>query len=396
MEIFCLAGILAAGCSGPVEMGGGNEESTGFQRIDPGEGPVPEAEAPEPKTLYVTGVEYPADYDWRADLGSNAEGSTLFLMKDSVRIVEVTVGYDSCVSADADMHRCIDGHLYTDFSTESETVIKMDGKELFRYAGREMIEGMCVKDGIVYTIGVPRSGSGWTYRGNGEILLSGSEGSLVGGLYEDGSSVVFSYSEPADTLGITGRQTYYIVADGVASAVSRCPLCVDDIRRIDGTVYCVGSATSSGNRAIYYDNQSVALDMPGSYSMYGDSRILYDGGDILVYGSVGNGAALWRWSDLVRFVSPGSILGICVSDSDCYYVGNTSTGGEATGLYTNNTRKEFPEGYDFVYSGCIGADLGICCVGMSKPAESYRPALWIDGEIADYDFNGVFTGVYYQ
>ena len=132
--IIIMAVIAHPGC-GPVEL---DQIQDGAENGISG-GDTDDDIQMMPKDRYVTGVEYPDGYDWMADLGSDADGAVLFLMNGDERIVELPVGYDSCISADADMHRCIDGHLYTDFSTDRETVIKMDGIELLRYPGREMI-----------------------------------------------------------------------------------------------------------------------------------------------------------------------------------------------------------------------------------------------------------------
>ena len=54
-------------------------------------------------------------------------------------ILKIPVGDDYMVSDDPDMHRVLNGHLYTDFATDSETILKKDGKPLFSFDGR----GVC-------------------------------------------------------------------------------------------------------------------------------------------------------------------------------------------------------------------------------------------------------------
>ena len=113
----CLLTAAICSCRGPVELG---SSFSGPQSWDSQDGTGEMVR----KTRYITGIEYPQGYNWMPDLGSNAEGAVLFLMKEDERVLEIPVGYGHCVSADADMHRCIDGHLYTDFSTDQETVVK--------------------------------------------------------------------------------------------------------------------------------------------------------------------------------------------------------------------------------------------------------------------------------
>ena len=113
---------------------------------------------------FITGLDYPDGYDWRADPEKGVVKCSLVVFCDGIPVMKVPVGKEYEVSPDPDMHRIIDGDLYTDYSTSDETVIKKNGKELFRYGGREMILGMTVSKGSIYTLGQPRHGEGFTYR----------------------------------------------------------------------------------------------------------------------------------------------------------------------------------------------------------------------------------------
>ena len=42
--------------------------------------------------------------------------------------MKLPVGEEYHISPDPDMHRVIEGHLYTDYSTDKETIIKKDGQ----------------------------------------------------------------------------------------------------------------------------------------------------------------------------------------------------------------------------------------------------------------------------
>ena len=74
-------------------------------------------------------------------------------------------------------------------------MIKKDGRQLFRYSGREQIFGMLVDSSGVYTLGHQREGEGFTYRKNGVILLERTEGRSFGRLYRDGEDICFAFSE---------------------------------------------------------------------------------------------------------------------------------------------------------------------------------------------------------
>ena len=86
----------------------------GKERDNPESGiPFPEPPA-HIDTLYVTGVEYPAGYDWIKDQDYGTVQCRLFLEKNGERIVDVPVGYFYETASDPDMHRCIGGRLLSD------------------------------------------------------------------------------------------------------------------------------------------------------------------------------------------------------------------------------------------------------------------------------------------
>ena len=97
---------------------------------------------------YVTGFDYPEGYDWMSDLEAGSVKCSMVVYANAVPMLKVPVGNEYQTSADPDMHRMIGGDLYTDYSTDSLTVIKKNGKHMFSYPGREMIvsirERICV------------------------------------------------------------------------------------------------------------------------------------------------------------------------------------------------------------------------------------------------------------
>ena len=109
---------------------------------------------------YVTAFDYPDGYDWRHNPEKGSVRCSLIVFSDSKPIMKVPVGDAYLVSDDPDMHRVIDGHLYTDFATDSETVIKKDGKPFISYEGREAIVAALVKNDSLYTLGQKRNGKG--------------------------------------------------------------------------------------------------------------------------------------------------------------------------------------------------------------------------------------------
>ncbi len=403
---FCASAILMAGCTSPVDIGrvSGDSEDGMTEGIDSGSVKVPVEESDltgdgdvvisieKYPWLYVSGVRFPDGHDWQGDLGSDAGGGVLFLMRDSEVIAEVDIGDGNCVSVDADMHRIIDGHLYTDYSTASETVVKEDGVELFRFSGREMVRSMYVKDGRVYTLGVPRSGSGWTFRRDGTEILS-REGELVGGLYEDGGSLFFSYADPG---GMMFGNTYYVVRDGtpIELDIDGDRMYLSDIRVIDGEPEYVYSLSGSTGKYFHTADGDGQLSKSVNAPTFGDAWICYDGEDRFVWGSLDASMGLWRGYDREECVT-GKIMAVSVHAGDYIFVSADSSG-NPTGINRDGEVSAWPDGYDFIYDGCTATNTSHRAVGMVDRSYGNRPTMWLDGEITEFDFNGYFTQFDYQ
>ena len=205
-----------------------------------GTGATAREEARTDTVIYMTALEFPEDYDWRRNTSFGEVSGRIVLYRDSVRILEIPAGPGSLVSLDPDMHHMLAGHVYTESCTADETVIGLDGERLFTYPGRELLCGMLVEGGEVYTLGRNRSGSSFSLRRNGEVLFSRAEGGLSalfssrpdypsGALYRDGGHMYFSYWQPAGD----GRD-WYVVEDGVESRVEVPDERMYDIRIRDG------------------------------------------------------------------------------------------------------------------------------------------------------------------
>lgn len=250
-----------------------------------------EVPPPHSDTLYVTGVEYPAGYDWVKDPEYGTVPCRLFMEKEGERIVEIPVGYSYETASDPDMHRCAKGHLYTDYSTDSETVIKRDGVELFRYPGREMISGFYVSDSTdVYTLGQPRSGgSGFTFRRNGEVLLDVPSGCAVSDISEKDGRLYLVYRTDALSDGSgRERQGYYIYADGGSSLLAGISSNEEILHAVvqNGQPVCVLGGTDgshSGSECFFRNGTRYAIETEGLGALV-YCRILYDDDDVFLSG----------------------------------------------------------------------------------------------------------------
>lgn len=156
--------------------------------------------SPGDTVIWLCTVEYPPEYPWRRDTLHQDVTPEIVLYRNYLPVLRFTAGEGA--SPDPDMLHIVDGHLYSEDSSMSRTVVRKDGVELYRCDGREMLFGL-VEDGQdIYTLSQRRSGEGFSYRRNGELLLSRESGRLYGSLsdpsygpggalYRDGGDLVF-------------------------------------------------------------------------------------------------------------------------------------------------------------------------------------------------------------
>ena len=176
--------------------------------------------SPGPETdgrqhVYLTAVRYPEGFNWELDTCAVDGDVWLDLYRDGERISSFPAGG----SVHPDMHRFCSGHLYCDVSTETETIVYQDGKELFRFEGRESLRGFLVREGSVHTLGQDRDGNGLTYRIDGHTVFRSPVGTVLGdldrngrkggALMEDGEDLYFSYCAPVE-----GGKEYRVMRNG--------------------------------------------------------------------------------------------------------------------------------------------------------------------------------------
>lgn len=170
--IILLAAGLAAGC--------------GIQELENGKtGPVvPPYITDDTKVpvTYVLAFDYRDGYDWHSDRDYGYAECDMVLFANGRRMKTVPVGHAYSLLPDADMHRVSGGAIYSDYSSDTHTIIMRNGIELFRYPAREMILTLDVvtdpADGSedIYTVGGSRTGTGFSARRNGEVLVESYTG----------------------------------------------------------------------------------------------------------------------------------------------------------------------------------------------------------------------------
>ena len=192
--LACLA-LLAAACTrDPLFPGtprSSHEPGTG-RRTDT----TATAATPE-EHVYLTAVRFPDGYAWELDTCAIDGEVRIDLYRDGETVRSVPAG----ASVHPDMHRFMGGHLYLDWSTETETVVSRDGAELFRFEGREAFRGFLVLEDGVHTLGQDRDGDGFTYRIDGRIVYRSETGAVLGGPDTPGA--------PGGALTAYGEDVFY-------------------------------------------------------------------------------------------------------------------------------------------------------------------------------------------
>ena len=346
---------------------------------------------------YMTALDYQKGYDWRADRARESVRCSLVVYADGRPIMKVPVGeeYESC--ADPDMHRVIGGHLYTDYSTSHETVIKRDGVQMFRYPGREVICGMAVCEECIYTLGQNREGSGFTYRKNGEVVISRENGSVMGGLAHEGDSLYFAFSERIKSS--TGEiDRYYAVRNGKVKQVA----VRDDVMKVWGVMFSSRSETylaslvGVAEPVLFKDGMMVTLPLPStdvllSASMSGSpERVVVE----MMCVSEGRVySAIWQEDDFpVSFPKGYLVSSICCQDDGVCCTVNPSDASSSGIIYRCGEILDMPEGYSCVGGSAMCMVNGILHVGLSSHDGS-ETLVWKDGETEPLKVNGYVASI---
>ena len=224
---------------------------------------------PPGEHIYLTAVRFPDGFAWQEDTCAVDGPVWIDLYRDGALVRSVPADG----SVHPDMHRFMGGHLYTDSSTDTETVVSRDGAELFRFEGREALRGFLVREDGVHTLGQDRDGEGFSYRVDGRIVFRSETGTVLGrpdepgvpggALAEYGENVCYTCRLPSERgpqyRVMLGGEVLYSLPDGsdvrafgflggeqcrLLSAVRRYLFSVDDksvdlaVRGGEGVLWC--------------------------------------------------------------------------------------------------------------------------------------------------------------
>ena len=351
------------------------------------------AEEGRNEVWYTVGVDYPEGYDWRSDEEKGSVRCSLVVFADGIPMVKVPVGHEYEVSSDPDMHRVIGGVLFTDYSTGTETVIKINGTQAFRYAGNEMIVGIAVEGDYVYTLGLSRGGAGFSFRRNGEVLLERKNCHAYPRLQrvEDGFSLAFY--EPVD--GQTRDRCFHYMAGEVCEiALRKDVVKVWDVICHQDKLCYLASVLGSSEPVIVAGSEKYVLEVPKGLQV--ESCRFIEGGNYLhVEGIVRNdggiSSALWKMNDLQEVFPSGYIVSaFCLRNDVLACALNSSSLVLPSIIYRGGEIHEAPLGYISMGGQSIVVSNGFLYVGLTSKRGN-NAAVWANKEMKPLKINGFIS-----
>jgi len=352
--------------------------------------------------LYSTAISYPEGYNWRRDsLGGNVDADVLF-MKDGVEMIRVKASAANEVSVDPDSHHIIGGHLYLSFSNNSHTVIKKDGIEMLRFEGSEKIRSLIITDTATYTLGTQAGRAGWTFRKNGEAIISSPSGKLLGGLHQDSDSVCFGAAVPIEGMGSgAAAWRYFLVKNGVAQQLRL----GEDIAEIlavrshRGQQHLLGRMKEGGGliwRSGQFElllNSGDAIPWRDCYFVLANDRL---------YAHVQMKFTSHSWTDMFFLEDKSAkhsyngceVYALCENATCLCYACIPSGRASPVSVSLSDAISTFPPQYCMICPFALATDGKKYAIGLNDADDNYRPVLVRGKDTTRFDFNGYFTGLY--
>ena len=348
--------------------------------------------------LYSCAVEFPQGYNWRRDSLGGRVRTDLVYFREGIEQFRITAGEGNEVSAYPDMHRIISGHLYTDYSSSLETVLKRDGVEMFRYQGRESIVDIAVSDTTIYTLGRGRSGDGWSFRKNGTIIAGMDTGRLLSGFFRDSDSLGFAYAQPLKSSDGPTFWRYYTFRGTRPSQLLHAAdvTAILAVRVFNGVTHSLEKSSDIRNLLWEAGGKTTVLNIEADKCR--DCNFVVASGEILAHvqytGTTSNywNDYFWRPSSLASStLSDEQICAFCDNSPKLCFASSPMGGtGNVSVTYGHNT---FIMGKNLAlispYALCCNAN--DFCIGLNDTNNDYRPFILRGLDTLKFDFNGYFT-----
>ena len=360
-------------------------------------GPAADPSPMSPSLTFVSAFDYPDGYDWRSDPDRGHVKCSLVVFREGLPVLKVPVGNEYSVSPDPDMHRIIDGHLYTDFSDGTETLLKKNGKPVLSYPGAEMICDMKVKGSDIYTLGHSRKGQGFALRLNGSVLLSREAGYTFERILIEDTEVSVAFAEPIVSSSGTVER-YYVMRGGKVTQIAL----RDDIKQVwdvavyGEEIYYLASLTGVQAPVLVSSQGMTTLQMPSSMTVVSCRMNILEGG-ICVEGVLADGnqvqSVLWGTDFQYSLFPKGmTFSALCFGEDGLHCTMNPASGLGAGLIFRGGESLEIPAGYACMSRSAMDFASGMLTVGLSS-LKGEAPALWVDGRLKNLDINGYISCV---
>ena len=328
---------------------------------------------PPGEHAWATAVRFPDGYDWELD--TCAVDGTVWI--DLYCDGTLYKSYPAGASIHPDMHRYAGGHLYTDYSTGTETVVFCDGTECFRFSGRETLRGFVLREDGIHTLGQDRDGDGFTYRIDGREAYRSPTGVVVGDPSRRSGALMFHIMREAERYQVlnTAGIVYDVrIAGGKAYWVQRQRVSL--VLMAEGLAAPLHLDTGDNPRScrIVSGPEGVLVGVNAVRSGVGHSFIQTSGGEVF---AVDTGCSL------VDILCDGGGTGWLVAGPD---------GTPARFVRSDGSALALPAGGFLAARDCALLRNGHLYLALSGHCgEPGR--LIVDGEVTEIVFNGYFTSV---
>lgn len=343
----------------------------------------------------VSGFDYPPGFDWGDDHHQEGVKCSLVVFADGIPEIKVPVGDGYEVSDDPDMHRVIDGNLYTFYSKGGWTVMKRNGSPLFKYEGEEVLVDMSVDDDNLFTLAHKRSG-GFSYRKNGELLIERLSGETFGRFWNDGDSLCFAFVQPV-VLSDRVEQRYYMVCDSKVTMIPN----MDGVERIwdimseNGSPCVLLSLRGTGDTFLFQEGDKRKIEIQESAEILACSLFEADSliGIECVYEYPDGRCESGIWvdgSEYMRFEAGRSIHSLCYSEGKVYCILNPAD--EDGIIFNDGEIINMPKDYYCNSESVLAVNEGELYVVMTSKT-NHRPLIWHNGKIDTLRLNGYVASI---
>jgi hypothetical protein len=241
-------------------------------------------------------------------------------------------------------------------------------------------------------LGHSRSGSGFSYRINGEPVLERESGYTYGRILFEDSLAVVAFTEPISSSEGTIERHYVMRGGKVMQVAVR-----DDIKKVwdvtlyNGEICYLASLVGVQAPVKFLGQEMIALPMPSSVQFVSCRMNVLPSG-VYVEGVLGDKEQLqyilWSPENKYSLFPKGMIFSAaCSSESSMHYTMNPAAGREAGIIYRGGESLDMPSGYACVSRQAMSFYSGFLSVGLSSLSGD-KPVLWVDGQLKELDVNG--------